>query len=185
MINNNDRIHMSERKDLGVTIIELLVVIFVIAIFIAFFVPNAYSRISINARITATKTEMEQLRSAIMGNPDLVNGGEYVAAGFKNDVGRLPRHLIELVTRRPDTTTYIYPGRESLSLWNPYIKSGWNGPYVRDDGKQSFMKDAWGEPYQFVVSGHDTVGLKSPGADGEWYNNAVPGMVNDDIQILF
>jgi len=184
MVNSNKRIYMSGQMDLGVTIVELLVVIFVIGMFIAFFVPSVYNRVSINARITASKTEMGQLRTAIMGNPDLISGGEYVAAGFKNDVGRLTKHLIELATRRPDTTLYVYPGRESLPIWNPFIKAGWNGPYVRDDGTQGFLKDAWGEQYQFVVSGHDTIGLKSPGPDGEWYNS-IPGLTNDDIQILF
>lgn len=180
----NTKMLKVDKRDKGVTIIELIVVISVIGIFILFFMPIALNRSANNARITATRMELEQIRKAIVGNPELISGGEFVADGFKNEVGRLPKHLIELVTRRPDTTIYVYPGRESLPLWNPFIKRGWNGPYIRDDGKQSFMKDAWGEPYQFIISGNAIVGLKSPGPDGEWYGT-IPGLVDDDIQILF
>jgi type II secretory pathway pseudopilin PulG len=165
--------YFSKRTDEGVTIVELLVVIFIIGTLIAFIVPSVYNRAVVNARNTATKAEMNQLRSAIMGNPELISGGEFVATGFKSDVGRLPRDLMELVTKPTEADT-----------WNPFTKHGWNGPYVRDDGTQGFLKDAWGEPYQFVISGSDTLGLKSPGSDGEWYGS-VPGLANDDIQILF
>ncbi len=169
-------------KECGVTIVELLVVIFVIGIFIAFFTPTVVSRATNFARINATKQELNEIRSAIMGDPNVISGGEYVATGFKADLGRLPRHLIELSTRRPDTTTYNYPNKESLPLWNHFTKTGWNGPYIRDDGKQGFLYDAWGDLYDFLIVSGETLGLRSRGPDGEW--NA-PGTRNDDIEIRF
>lgn len=166
------------KKDNGVTIVELLVVIFVIGLFITFFTSGAYTRVANNARVNTTKQEMNQLRIAIAGNPDLVSSGEILAGGFKNDVGRIPRHLIELARRLPDTL-----GLDSMPIWNPFTKNGWNGPYMREDGQHGFMYDAWGEPYRFATNNTgDTVGLKSPGTDGEWY---VPGLINDDIEVLF
>ncbi len=167
----------------GITIIELLVVIFIIGVFLSFFIPRVTSRIGNNARVSATRQEMEQIRKAIVGNPDLVSGGELTDVGFKGDIGRLPRHLIELATRRPDTTLFNYPNKESLPIWDPWTKRGWKGPYMRDDGQQGFMKDAWGEFYEFLIDpAGDTIGLKSPGIDGEW---DAPGTVGDDIKVLF
>lgn len=173
------------KRTVGWTLVELLVTISIIGIIIAFFVPPIVSRITNNAKITTTKQEMGQLRSAIMGNPDIVSGGSYADVGFKGDVGRLPRHLIELLTNRPDTTKYVYPGREVIPLWDPFSKQGWHGPYVRDDGEGGFMLDAWGNPYRFRKDGAgNTIGLESAGADGRFFGE--PGTTqNDDIVILF
>jgi hypothetical protein len=163
------------KKQTGVTIVELLVVILVIGIFIAFFAPTIYSRTSNSARITVTKQKMVQLRKAIVGDPELISGGEYVDAGFKGDNGRLPTNLMELVIKPP------YPLADS---WNSFTKHGWNGPYIRDDESHSFLLDAWGDPIEFLLNtNNDTIGLKSSGPDGEWYNN--PALSNDDIQVLF
>ena len=162
------------RKQNGVTIVELLVVISIIGIFIAFFIPAVYNRAANNARITATKQKMVQVRKAIIGDPELVSNGEYIDAGFKGDVGRLPTTLMELVNKPTSADT-----------WNPFTKHGWNGPYVRDDDSHSFLFDAWGDPIEFLMNTNgDTVGLKSTGPDGEWYNNN-PALHNDDIQLLF
>jgi hypothetical protein len=117
---------------------------------------------------------MDQLKKAISGNPELISGGEYIDAGFKGDVGRLPRDLMELTTKPPDADT-----------WNPFTKHGWNGPYIRDDNSHSFLFDAWGDSIKFLVSPtSETTGLKSKGPDGEWYGSN-PALINDDIQVLF
>ncbi len=173
------------KKEQGVTIVELLVVIFVIGLFIAFFAPTILNRASDFARVNTTKQEMNEIRTAIMGDPRLISGGEFSASGFKSDLGRLPRHLVELATRHPENPPYdqyVYPNKESLPIWNPFTKQGWNGPYIRDDGNQSFIFDGWGDPYEFVVAGSDTIGIKSRGPDGEWFTT---GIKNDDIEIRF
>jgi prepilin-type N-terminal cleavage/methylation domain-containing protein len=162
------------RKQTGVTLIELLVVIFVIGVFVAFFAPSIYSRTSNRARITVTKQKMVQLRKAIVGDPELLSEGEYVDAGFKGDNGRLPVNLMELVNKPTDADS-----------WSPFTKHGWKGPYIRDDESHSFLFDAWGDSIRFLLNNiNDTIGLKSTGPDGEWYNNN-PALSNDDIQLLF
>ncbi|MBS4015445.1 MAG: prepilin-type N-terminal cleavage/methylation domain-containing protein [Candidatus Latescibacteria bacterium] len=166
------------KKEHGVTIVELLVVIFIIGMFIAFFTPTVLNRASTNARISATRQQLNEIRAAIVGDPNLVSGGEYVATGFKNDIGRPPRHLIELVRRVPDTL-----GLDSMSIWNPFTKLGWNGPYLRDDGKYGFLYDAWGDLYEFLFdSDSNAIGIKSRGPDGEWFG---PGLRDDDIIVQF
>ncbi|MEO0087108.1 MAG: type II secretion system protein GspG, partial [candidate division WOR-3 bacterium] len=113
-------------------------------------------------------------------------GANYVDYGFKGDVGRFPRHLIELATNRPDTLReFIYPGKESIPAWNPFTKKGWNGPYVRDDPEHSFLYDPWGTPIMYYLGPNgETLGLKSAGPDGEWYDPQ-RHQVNDDIIVLF
>lgn len=171
----------------GFTLIELLVVISVLGIIMAFFFPTMISRITNNTRRTATVQEMNALREAIVGNPDVRVGGEVVGTGFKQDVGRLPRHLIELVTRNPFDGMYaqvMYLGKETLPGWDPYIQKGWNGPYIREDGQMGYLSDAWGTPYQYWVENNETLGLKSAGPDGLFYGQ--PGAVkDDDIKVRF
>jgi prepilin-type N-terminal cleavage/methylation domain-containing protein len=167
------------------TLIELLITISIIGIIIAFFAPPIVSRITMNAKIGATRKEMYQLRLAVVGNPELVAGGEYSDLGFYGDVGRYPRHLIELVTSRPDTTNFVYPGREAIKEWDPYSKHGWHGPYVRDDADHGFLNDAWETPYRINTDNLGTAtGISSAGPDGRWFGTA--GVTeNDDITVLF
>jgi len=171
----------------GFTLVELLVVISVLGIILAFFVPPMVSRITNASRKTATVQEMNVLRDAIMGTPEVRVAGEMVALGFKNDIGRLPRSLIELATKNPFIGIYEniqYVGKESLPDWDPYIQRGWNGPYVREDGQLSYLYDAWGLAYLFLMDGLDTIGLESPGPDGLFWGQ--PGSVtDDDIRVRF
>ncbi len=171
----------------GFTLVELLVVISVLGILLAFFVPTMISRVATNARRTATLQEMNVLREAIMGNPDLRIGGEAVGYGFKQDVGRLPRDLVELATRNPFEGIYtqrLYVGKETLPAWDPYIQKGWNGPYIREDGEMGYLYDAWGTEYRYWVENNETLGLVSAGPDGLFWGQ--PGAVkNDDIKVRF
>lgn len=175
------------RSDSGFTLVELLVVISVLGVILAFFIPTIVSRITTNARRTATLQELRVLRDAIAGNPDVQMGGEMVAVGFKNDVGRWPHDMIELVTRRPFDGIYAtvnYVGKETLAVWDPYLKKGWNGPYIREDGEMSYRFDAWGIPYRYIVEGSDSVGLMSAGPDGLFLGQ--PGAHDsDDVKVRF
>jgi prepilin-type N-terminal cleavage/methylation domain-containing protein len=177
----------TSRSDRGFTLIELLVVISVLGVILAFFVPTIVGRITTNARRVATIQELRVLHDAIVGNPDIQLNGEMVVTGFKNDVGRFPRNLIELATNHPFDGIYgsiPYPGKETLPSWDPYVKKGWNGPYVREDGEMGYRYDQWGHEYRFLVDGNETLGLESPGADGLFLGQ--PGARDsDDVRVRF
>ncbi len=171
----------------GFTLIELLVIISILGIILAFFVPPMISRVTTNARKTATIQEMNVLQEAIMGNPEVRYGGEVVGLGFKHDMGRLPRHLVELVTRNPFEGMYAqitYLGKETLPGWDPYIQKGWNGPYIREDGQMGYLYDAWGTSYRFWVEGNETLGLESAGPDGLFWGQQ-GAIKDDDIRVRF
>ncbi len=180
-------VNSTSRVERGFTLVELLVVISVLGIILAFFVPTIVGRVTTNARRTATIQEMRMLRDAIAGNPDMTMGGEMVVTGFKNDYGRWPRNLVELVTKDPFVdpyTPYNYPGKETLATWDPYIKKGWNGPYVREDGNFGYMSDAWGTDYRFYAEGNETLALWSAGPDQIFFGD--PGGIEpDDIKVNF
>jgi len=173
----------------GFTLVELLVVISVLGTILAFFVPTIVGRITTNARRVATMQEMRMLRDAIAGNPDITIGGEMVATGFKNDMGRYAYDLIELVTSRPDTGIYAahnYSGKYApLEPWDPYIKKGWNGPYVREDGNMGYLEDAWDTPYRLYILGNDTLGLMSAGPNQLFLSDPGGALENDDLIVRF
>jgi prepilin-type N-terminal cleavage/methylation domain-containing protein len=180
-------VNSTSRGAHGFTLIELLVVISVLGTILAFFVPTIVGRITTNARRVATLQEMRMLRDAIAGNADMTIGGEMVVTGFKNDMGRWPRDLIELVTKDPFVPPYTaitYQGKETLPNWDPYLKKGWNGPYVREDGNMGYRADAWGKDYTLYVVGPETLGLWSAGADMLFLGT--PGAKDsDDIRVMF
>jgi len=182
-------VNSTSRGARGFTLVELLVVISVLGIILAFFVPTIVGRITTNARRVATMQEMRVLRDAIAGNPEQTIGGEMVVTGFKNDMRRWPLHLIELVTSHPDTGMYAavgYPGKYSpLEAWDPYLKKGWNGPYVREDGNMAYLEDAWNTDYRFYVVGNETVGLWSAGPDQLFYHLDPGANDSDDIWVRF
>ena len=182
-------VNSTSRGARGFTLIELLVVISIVGILLAFFVPTIAGRVTTNARRVATMQEMRMLRDAIAGNPDVTVGGEMVATGFKNDMGRWPRDLIELVTSRPDTGMYAaanYSGKYApLEPWDPYIKKGWNGPYIREDGNMSYLNDKWGTQYRFYAPGGETLGLWSAGPNQLFLDQPGGGLDSDDIIVRF
>ena len=114
----------------GFTMIELIMVIVVMAALAAVSVPRINDFIT-NSKIQASKNEMLQIRAAISGTPDRTAGGRYVDRGYIGDVGALPSSLNDLITN-PGLPEYDY-----------FSRTGWNGPYLVDNGTGEILRDAW------------------------------------------
>ena len=119
-----------------ITSVELVVVILLLGLLSSIAIPRILSIMN-NSREGSTLREMQIIREAIVGNPDLDISGETIIKGYEGDVGSLPPS-IEALFQKP----------EGVPLWNPYTRKGWNGPYVIDDDR-GFLSDAWGGRYLY------------------------------------
>jgi len=133
-------------------LIELVIIIVVLGILAAVAIPK-FSDISDSSKVTATKKEMQNLQRAIVGNPSIIAGGQYIDRGFEGDIGFLPQQLVDLVAK-PD----------SIPTYNRLTRIGWNGPYI-ESTDNSYLIDAWGNNYIYqrssrtitAINGTDTL----------------------------
>jgi general secretion pathway protein G len=123
----------------GFTLIELVIIIVILGIVAGVAIPK-FGTLSENSRVNATREEMLRIKEAIVGNPRLISGGEYVDRGFEGDIGFPPSSLIDLV-RKPD----------SIPAYDRFLRLGWNGPYL-DSTEQNYLYDAWGSAYAYDPS---------------------------------
>ena len=124
----------------GFTMIELVTVISLMGVLAAVAVPRIDDFIT-NSKIAASKNEMLQIRAAISGTPDRTAGGRYVDRGYIGDVGAVPSSLTDLTTKPDAVADYDY-----------FSRTGWNGPYLQNDGTGEIFKDSWNTLYVLNVA---------------------------------
>jgi hypothetical protein len=162
-------------------LIELLTVMMIVGLLIAFMVPRMVSRITTQARVAATRQRMDELKKALVGDPNLVVDGEMVSVGYRGDVGAWPP------SAPGDNLGLIYLWRQppGVPSYNPYTRHGWNGPYVRADSTLEFEDDAWENPYRFIRdSNNNPIGLESAGPDGI-LDPPPPEATADNLRVLW
>lgn len=122
------------RSQSGYSLIELALVLVIIGV-LAGIGLQSMSSVTTTSRIEETRSELDALATAIIGDPSLVAGGSRTDFGYVGDVGALPPNLDALVT-------------------NPGGYVTWNGPYTSDPfttggSDYAFKMDAWGQPYSY------------------------------------
>lgn len=140
--------------------IELVIVIIILGIIAGVAIRNIGSGIA-TAQVEHTKTELDNLASAIVGNPATYTLGAQANFGYVGDVGSLPPNLDAL-------------------FQNPGGYTTWKGPYIERGVKSTdFMKDAWGADY--VLAG--TI-LRSTGSGSnidKQFANSITALTSDTI----
>ncbi len=131
---------MNKLHQSGFTLVELVIIIVILGILAVVAVPKFGDMIN-SSKISATQSEMESLKRAIIGNPRVVAGGELVDRGYEGDVGATPTQLSDLVTKP-----------SAVPAYNKITRIGWNGPYI-DDNNSDYLKDAWSNNYIYNQSG--------------------------------
>ncbi len=120
----------------GFTLIELAIIIVVLGI-LATFVAANYGDFIKQSKVNATKSELQELKRAIIGNPRITGGGKYTDIGYEGHLGAPPSKLNDLVTKPSGVPDY-----------NKISGLGWNGPYI-DGSNDEYLTDAWGKNYVY------------------------------------
>jgi len=130
-------------RSIAFTTIEMIVVMIVMAFLAAIAVPTIGNMIG-NTRVRVTEKEMTELARAILGDPE--NG----LPGYLSENGAFPDG--------PMTRLYAFAA-PACSPYNPFTRTGWNGPYIdtsRKDidgngtigaGEYDILHDEWGSAY--------------------------------------
>jgi type II secretion system protein G len=132
------------RKNEGFTLIELIMVIVILGILSAVAVPKFFD-IGSTAKTNAAMSDLQTLRSAILGDPNSRVDGVLVDQGYYGHMGAMPATLSNLTTN-PGATTF-----------DKFTQTGWNGPYVTTET----LTDPWDNAYQI-----DTTRVYSTGPPG-------------------
>ncbi len=138
------------RRPLGFTLLEVIVAIAIISILASMAVPYAAKLIDMS-RTENTRKEMEELYSAILGDPKIPTGG------FVGDMGRLPAAPANL-------SQLNVQGAQPLGTTGLLgVKFGWYGPYVNTGFDSSgYLNDAWGTPYAYGNPGAGQIRSAGP-----------------------
>ena len=163
-------VNSTSRRARGFTLIELLVVISVLGITPRFLRPDNRQPDNHQRAPRRDPAGNADAPRRDRRQPEITMGGEMVATGFKNDIGRLPRHLIELATNDPFSGIYasiVYVGKEESAGLGPVPQEGMERslcPRRRRTGLYRF--DAWDHEYHYYIVNNETLGLsRARGAD--------------------
>ena len=160
----------------GFTLVEVIVVLAVLSILVAFAVPAALRIFQVTAE-EGTRDEMLNLKEAMIGNPDKLRGNVRSDFAFLGDIGRLPTNLDELLVRGALPAFTFDSAKQAGAGWNgPYITGSFAGEELED-----FKKDQLGNPY--VYSDADFTNGNGELADGKITSAGPDGTIGtvDDI----
>jgi prepilin-type N-terminal cleavage/methylation domain-containing protein len=128
----------------GFTLIEVIVIMAVIAILAGMAIPTALRIFQTTAENT-TIDEMDNLKKAMIGDPQKLQSSVRGDFGFLGDIGCLPTTALGGLDRLLSQGTY------SSWSFNSTMQAGagWKGPYITGTPGEDFKKDQWGNDYTY------------------------------------
>lgn len=149
-------------RPLGFTLIEIVAVLAIVAILVAFLVPVAFQSIQ-SSKEDATKEDVERIFKAVVGDPDKGN------FGFLGDMGRLPSTLSELVEQGSQLAFHTsHTSHAGSGDHVGDVGTGWRGPYLAGKFATSdLFKDSWGQALSYTNTGNTAGQITSSGPDGD------------------
>lgn len=150
---------VNSRQQKGLTLLELIVVLLIL-ITLSTVAVRATSGLKDQVRWEQTRDRYEDIKNAIIGDPELVINGQPDINGFVADMGRLPQNIKELLNQNYCDNDYTKDGETECTTgggnWKTsalsfagctdgvstdkatcegaseiwYEMDGWNGPYL-------------------------------------------------------
>ena len=150
----------------GFTLIEILVVITIMAMFLAM-MPRLFTGHDAQIRFDETRERMLEIKRALLGGSGAYVNGQRQFTGYVIDMGNLPKlngnGMPESLWKQGALPSWGY--RKTSKIW-----MGWRGPYVEEQG----LRDGWGNWFKFITGPSASENLeagdmkiKSLGADGK------------------
>lgn len=174
MLNKDSTIYIQKTNQLGFTLLELVLVLFLISLMASatlFLTDNLDDQASYDE----TKRRMDIIRQAIVGDSTRRLNGQTEISGFAADMGRLPECLRELMEQNNCAND------ASLAVWSidesTGVASGWRGPYIRvipesdgnlrfrDGYRNSDASDAQNSGWSYAVDTSGGISIISLGLD--------------------
>lgn len=164
------RFNQTYRNQSGFSLLELAVVLAIIG-FLAMIASPVWRDKSDQTRYEQTVSQLEELRTALLGNmPTYVNGVRQFS-GYVYDMGGFPalEDVLETSGDATDDQPKALWDQDTLPDWaydaDARIYAGWRGPYIEPPA-DDVLKDGWGNPLVFTVSADNDLTIESYGADG-------------------
>ncbi|WP_036299715.1 prepilin-type N-terminal cleavage/methylation domain-containing protein [Methylotenera sp. L2L1] len=166
----------------GFSLLELLVVVSLLGM-LALATTVMVDNTDDQQRFELTRTRLQQIRTAIIGDTSRTFNGEPVLSGFAIDMGRLPTNINELVELPAGANVWQgFPIATSSASAVGEVYAGWRGPYLdvmpsagasavrafrdgwaNDDGTDNF---GWAVAISGTSPNHSALSIKSYGSDG-------------------
>lgn len=128
---------------------EVVIILVVLSIIAALAIPLALRIFTVTAENT-TNTEMQNLKNAMIGDPDKLASSQRADFGYLGDVGCLPGSIQDLLTKPSGVPNYSFSSTAQIG-------AGWRGPYITGaaTGQETdtFTKDEWGNSYTYTPAG--------------------------------
>jgi general secretion pathway protein G len=127
----------------GLTLIEVIIILAVLIILIGLLVPSAVQQLTATRRST-TLDEMDNLKKAMIGDPNLKSQGIRTDFGYLGDMGFLPASLDDLLTQATQPSFAFNSSKR--------VGAGWKGPYITlgsGADPSSHKRDAFGNDYTY------------------------------------
>ncbi len=158
------------KRDVGFTLIELVLVMLIVGLFSIVVIPKYYNTFLTNVE-QVTNFEISEIVKAIMGDTSV--GYE----GFYQHMGRYPANAEGLAVLYDSTLL-----TSGSPTFDPMSGRGWGGPYIDNsdndsNGTPDILEDPWGNAYHYDEG---TRRIWSNGPDK--VNNNGSG---DDILVIF
>lgn len=157
---------MTDRADAGFTLLHFIVFLAVAALLAGLGVPLISQLLEIQ-RTSETEGQLDDLKRAVVGDPEITRRGVRNSFGFVGDMGGVPDSLPQLAHRTGLPAFQVFGANR--------LAAGWRGPYTILEVEQDTVTtrvDAFGRPLVYrtrdtTVSGEVwNAELRSAGEDG-------------------